>query len=271
MCATAHVSQADSPFSCDRAEFGDGTVAPDGRERAVVAVDERSRRAPAMEPAQDGPGHEPPLLLGHGRQAGQRLAVSSDRQGGVADHEDVAVAGERAGRPRPARARRAPAGRRATSRRGVASLPAVQTLVAAAIRLVAERAPRRRRSSGHLVPAEPRRPSSSKCRGASATGPVRTPRGCAARPRRRMMRAAAVDVAEFARAGRRGQAPRSSRPSRRRSGRPRPARTSAAAARSGPLASRAARRPARIVRRISSASSSVLRPGAASAQSSWPK
>jgi len=69
----------------------DRLVPSDRRQRAVVPVAECTRRTLPAQAAQDRACHEPALLLGDRRQAGQRLPVTARYQGRIADDRYLGV------------------------------------------------------------------------------------------------------------------------------------------------------------------------------------
>ena len=212
-----------------------------------------------------------PLLHGDRADARQRLAALVREEREVADHEDLGMSGNGEVRLDRRRGRSGRAERRGSCRRGRPRRPRPRgrssPRCAAAghepgLRPPASRARRcgpRRRAAGA---PRPRFPRSAPCSSGGCAGP---PRSARRGPR-------AGRCGESRPRGRDRRSRRSPRRARHRSARRRRWRTSGALCRrSGSVSRSASSKASRMRRRISSASSRLLRPGARDSQSSCPK
>ena len=159
MCATLHSSQAMKPLILKRPICDDGALAPDGGERAEVAIAERRRPALPFCARDQQIGDVLALLLGDRRDAGQRLAVCASIASAVSPMTKMSgwPGTERSGVTftRPARSVSAPSQWPA----GEAITPAAQMTVRASMRSAPIETP----SASSAVTAVPSRTSTPSC------------------------------------------------------------------------------------------------------------
>ena len=92
------------------------TLAADRREAALMPVPERRRRCAAAQPRSQDRGYIGTALLGRRCKAGDRLAIPSERQRGIADRKDIGVSRNRKIRADPGCGRYDPPRLQATPR-----------------------------------------------------------------------------------------------------------------------------------------------------------